>query len=262
MFILLCKAQCIGLNQYQLPQNVVVSFLVDDMQIYPYKHLLGLNSEQPLCPAPRTTTQLPSEAPDGAMTSYQVMGGSASVGKLAHTPTTVPADASSVSHISHPTTERLSPVFPLYLCGAISKLGDRANLTMTFPADESGRIDCLMSLVISSNKVQHVARELFGTNLEINANIWYVIQENGGKLLPGPELHLQGAQDVGINKLLGTSVSSAIEGSPIRREEVREAILATSRVTLIITRLPQEGAVLNLNLEIGEGFRIKRALFD
>jgi hypothetical protein len=206
--------------------------------------------------------RLPSEVQDRLTTNCQTMRGSASVAKLAHAVMTIPTDASSVSNVSHPATERLPPVFPLYMCGAVSKLGDRANLTMTFPADESGKIDCLMSLVILPNKVQHIARELFGTNLEIDGNIWYVIQENGGRLLPGPELHLQGAQDKAINKLLGNNVSSAIKGSPIRREEVREAILATSCVTLIITRSPQEGAVLNLNLEIGEGFRIKRTLFD
>ncbi|KAF2007863.1 hypothetical protein P154DRAFT_412282, partial [Amniculicola lignicola CBS 123094] len=153
-------------------------------------------------------------------------------------------------------------IFPLYMCSAILKVDNKANLTMTFPAHDSGRIDCLMSLVILPNKVQNVARELFGVNLEIDGNIWYVILGNGVRLLPGLELHLQGAQNEGIVGLLGNSISSAIKGSPIRREEVREAMLATSCVTLIITRSPQEGGVLNLNLEVGEGFELKRALFD
>lgn len=133
---------------------------------------------------------------------------------------------------------------------------------MAFPADDSGRIGCLMSLSILPNKVQNVAKELFGTNIEIDGDIWYVTQENGGRLLAGADLHLQGAQDNAIKKLLGNAVYTAIDESPIRREEIREVILATSCVTLIITRWHKDGGVLNLNLEVGEGFGLKRLLFD
>ena len=56
---------------------------------------------------------------------------------------------------------------------------------MTFPAQLSGpKVECLMSLSILPNKIQYLAMVLFGVYIESDAGLWYVILDNGVRVLP------------------------------------------------------------------------------
>ena len=119
-----------------------------------------------------------------------------------------------------------------------------------------------MSLAIMPHKVDYVAAKLFDVHTETDQDhlFRYVVLDNGIKLLPRPELAIQGAGEEGIEKLLGSLISHAIEASPVREEEVLEAISTTNCVTMRLPGRFVDDATLNLNLELEEGFQIKDRL--
>jgi len=182
--------------------------------------------------------------------------------------------------ISSPIIERIATIFPEYMCGAIKRVrDDRAAVTMSFPylytvispvaslmglnirENKVAHIACLMSLNIRENKIAHIAKELFGAHVEIEDGLRCIVLGHGVRCVPREEISLQGADTGAIGKLLGPDISSAIAKSPTRKEEVRQAIFATRCVTMQIARNPNEGAILNLNLELEGGFKAKEKLF-
>ena len=163
--------------------------------------------------------------------------------------------------VSSPLTSRLPTIFPQYTCGVIRRTGDRASITMAFPYRLG--VGCLMSLSILSNKVEYLAMKLFGVHIETEDGFRYVVfQKDGVRLLPRPYLAVQGACDETISMLLGPEVSYAISVSPVRKEEIKQAILATRCVTMEITSNSQDDCVLNLNLGQDEGYKIRKTLFE
>lgn len=165
--------------------------------------------------------------------------------------------------VSNPKAKLLATKFPQYFCGAVRKCGDTAVVTMAFPSQLSNsKIDCLLSLSILPNKIQHFAKELFGINVETEGDFRYIIQNNGGRTLL-IEVVLLGAQDkAAIMALLGSEASDGIGMSPQRKEEVRQGLLATDCVTLRITGNTHDDGILNLNLGIEKGFELRDALFQ
>ncbi|KAF2259723.1 hypothetical protein CC78DRAFT_474671 [Lojkania enalia] len=81
-------------------------------------------------------------------------------------------------------------MFPTYLRSAVRKYGDTAAISITFTSNLS---NCLISLAILPNKVQHLALVLFDIILETDNRLRYIIQANGSRLFPRPELALVGA---------------------------------------------------------------------
>jgi len=152
--------------------------------------------------------------------------------------------------------------FPQYMCSAIRKSGDRAAVTMVFPYFPGGTVVCLMSLAILASKVEYLAMELFGVHLETEDGFRCVVLENGGRLVPGQDMILQGARDEAILKLFGLEASRGIAASPAREEEVRQAILATRCVTMRVSSNPNDDVMVSLNLGLEEGFRIKETLYE
>jgi hypothetical protein len=118
-----------------------------------------------------------------------------------------------------------------------------------------------MSLSILPNKVQYLANELFGVHVESDAGLWYLILENGVRVLPQNEVVLQGGKEKAIEKLLGSEPSLALKKSPLRKDEVRQGKLATNCVTLRLPSNCEYDGILNLNLGLDEAFRLKDALF-
>jgi hypothetical protein len=164
--------------------------------------------------------------------------------------------------VSKPEARRLADIFPPYLCSSIGKLGTTASITMAFPARLSvTNVDCLMSLSILPNKVQYLAMELFGVHVESDAGYRYLVLENGVRVLVGSEVVIQGGKDAGIEKLLGPEPSLAIRKSPLRKEEIKQGMVATNCVTLRMPGSCEYDSILNLCLGLDEAFRLKDALF-
>ena len=200
---------------------------------------------------------------DGTMTIQDPSGGIGTNSEPNSSSQELPNMASKSSEqqtVSHPLTSRLPTIFPQNTCGVIRKNGDTAMITMVFPYSLS--LVCLMSLSILPNKIQHLAMRLFSVHLEIENGFRYVILKDGVRLLPRPSLVIQGADEVAVRTELGGDVGQAISLSPTRREEIKQAILATWCVTMEISSNPEEDGVLNLNLGEDEGHQIRKTLFE
>jgi hypothetical protein len=161
-------------------------------------------------------------------------------------------------------------VFPEYMSGAIRKdtvqidglMCLRAAVTMNFPYYPLGQVHCLMTLAIMSNKVEYLAMTLFNVHVESASHVRYVVLPGGVRLLPNPEITLQGCQTEAIAKLFGPEVDGAVKASPVRRQEVKQETRATGCVSMTITRSSNEGAFINLNLGLTEGSEIRDKLYN
>lgn len=156
----------------------------------------------------------------------------------------------------------LVSVFPQWLVRAIRKGQDVAvGVTMVFPALPNGKVQCLMSLAISPDKVQRLASVLFDIHLEIEGGFRFVVYNDTVRISPRPEINLQGATGKAIIECLGCEIHRAIEASPARSEERRNGILATNCVTMVVTGDPSEESILNLCLGLKEAYQIKETLY-
>jgi len=132
---------------------------------------------------------------------------------------------------------------------------------MAFPY--VGKVDCLMSLAIKETKVEHIAMALFNVHVEVESAVHarQVVMQDGVRLMPNPEITLQGVQSEGIKKLLGPDIYDAIKASRVCQEELQQGTRATRCVSMIIPSNPSVGAVINLNLGLKEGSLVKNKLY-
>jgi hypothetical protein len=137
---------------------------------------------------------------------------------------------------------------------------DKADVTMVFPNLSNNSLDCVMSLYISSNKVQYLVMGLFGINLETEGRFRYANLPNGARLRPD-DVILQGVTHEAIDEFLSCRIRGAIDKSPSRQEEVRFAIYRTECVSLRLTNGATEDALLTIAMELDDEFQIKEVLF-
>ncbi|KIW10063.1 hypothetical protein PV08_11839 [Exophiala spinifera] len=171
----------------------------------------------------------------------------------------VPSRSFKQQTVSDPPAQLLPNLFPEYMCSTVKKDGDQAKVEMVFPYT-LGMV--CMSLVILSSKIQHVAMELFGVHVESEDGYRVIIEENGRRLTPQPELVISGAPDAAISKLLGSDMGNFIKVSPARKKELKQGIRITRFVTMRISCDPQEDGILTINMGEAEGYLVKCTLFE
>jgi hypothetical protein len=161
-----------------------------------------------------------------------------------------------------PATRRITSVFPPYLCGAIRKQGDRADITINFPSKLSETsLNCVMSLYISASKVQYIVMALFGQNLETIGTSRYIMHGNGARSRPDSVL-MGGAKKEAIDQLLGPRIGRAIEKCPWRQEEIRLAVFDTDCVSVRLVSDSAEDVLMSITMDLNQGFVLSEALFD
>ncbi|KAF2253261.1 hypothetical protein BU26DRAFT_547790 [Trematosphaeria pertusa] len=117
----------------------------------------------------------------------------------------------------------LVSVFPQWIVRAIRK-GHGVGVTMVFPANlPTGRVQCLMSLAISPDKVQRLASVLFDIHLEIEDGFRFVVHNNTVRISPRPEIYLQGAAEKAIIECLGRILSNYLI-LETKEEKLREPL--------------------------------------
>lgn len=159
--------------------------------------------------------------------------------------------------------QRIADIVPSYISSAIrtdqtekdGKTSWKAAVTMVFPY--VGKVDCVMSLAIKKNKLQHVAMVLFDMHIEMETMV-QIVHANGTRVIPSPEANIQGAHDQAIANLFGAKIHEAIKASRVYKEEQQQGIRATRCVSMIVPSDPDVGAVINLNLGLKEAFQIQK----
>lgn len=160
-------------------------------------------------------------------------------------------------------------LFPPYLSGAVKRIPDTVNenalvaaIAMTFPAAQATkRFGCHMTLDITENKVEHIARELFHAHLETTEGLRYVCLPGGAKVLPNPHFTLRGCRHEIILPIFGPETSGAIMASPVYREEFRQGRNCTDCVSMVISHGAHDGGSIIVTLGLREGALLKDKLY-
>ncbi len=104
-----------------------------------------------------------------------------------------------------------------------------------------------MSLEVTEDKVQHLARELFNVRLEIKDRLRY-LRSGRTKVMPNPKLTLTGCRHDVLSSTFGSETSGAIETSPKYQDEAIQWHDTTDCVSIVISASAQEGAVIYASL--------------
>lgn len=119
-----------------------------------------------------------------------------------------------------------------------------------------------MALDITSKKVEHMAKELFGVHLETTAGLRYLLLPDGAKVLPNPKLTIRGCRMDLIAFRFGTETYNALTANPAYQDEVMEMRDRTDCVSMVISQGASDGATLLLSLAPMEGTTIRNILYE
>ncbi|KJZ69955.1 hypothetical protein HIM_10647 [Hirsutella minnesotensis 3608] len=173
--------------------------------------------------------------------------------------------------LSNPAVLRITTVFPTYTAGAITRyrMPNNGNswvaaVTMSFLDVSSfgNKLGSMMSIEITSNKVERLANILFDAPLESMDNNRYLILPTGLRILPSPDLVLRGCKRHVILEIFGRDIYNAITASPAYKEEAEQGNPLTECVTMMISCQACNGAVIHLSLDEKEAIRVKDKLYE
>lgn len=132
-------------------------------------------------------------------------------------------------------------------------------VTMVFPS--TGLVDCLLRLEIYPSEVEHLAMALFKTRIKSEDQIRHVCLKDGVILTPTPEITLSGVLDEAIAEVFGREIHEAVKACYLREKELKEGIVATKCILMILSNKPSDGAVIGLSLGLEEGVSIREELY-
>ncbi|KAJ4321818.1 hypothetical protein N0V84_005113 [Fusarium piperis] len=165
--------------------------------------------------------------------------------------------------VSGACVQGVTGMFPEYLSGAIRRDGTgerrRAAVSVSFTGKPFGAVACIMTLAVRPNKVERLARLLFGAHLETEGQNREVVLEGGCRILVLPKVVLQGGRTGAISEIFGPIISEAIAAAPYRKQELMDGISATRCVTMTIYS-DERGAEISLSLGFQEGSQIVELL--
>ena len=154
-------------------------------------------------------------------------------------------------------------MFDDYLCDAIRKVvsGNEAKAAVTTVLPLwGGPVDCLISLDICDNAVEHLAMVLFEAEVKRVENVLHVVLNTGITLIiPSSEATLKGVGDDAIIEVFGYEICNAINESPVRKRELNEGKTLTECVSMILTK---SGAIINLSLGLEGGLGVQKRLYN
>jgi hypothetical protein len=154
-------------------------------------------------------------------------------------------------------------LFPPYLAGAIKRpLNNKPAVTMTLPNQTMSKFGCQMTLEVMDNKVQHIAKELFGAHVETTAGLQYVYLESGAKIVPYPRFMIQTCKREMIFSMFGSEIFDAITASSTYQDEIDRCEDGTQSVSLVISQAASDGGYLLLTLEPVKGTSIREKLYN
>jgi hypothetical protein len=157
-------------------------------------------------------------------------------------------------------------IFPPYLARAIviRALPDNSDLlgaavSMALPFQ--GFTKCLVRVEVASSKVQHIALDLFGAQLETERGVRYLYQPNGQKVTPYPRLLLREGRLDSISGFFGSEVAGAISATPIYKTDSRGGKEYTSCVSMAISSVADDSADIFIMLWPREGMVLRDRLY-
>ncbi|RSL88748.1 hypothetical protein CDV31_016006 [Fusarium ambrosium] len=155
-------------------------------------------------------------------------------------------------------------VFPEYLRDAIRRdsIGDRqiAAVSMNFPPNVIGDVDCAMTMEVLPNKVERLGMLLFDAHLETNGRVRELLLPGGTTAIV---YRLEGSRPKRISDVFGDTIAAAIRSAPYRRrEELEKGVDSSTRcVWMSEFRDVDKGATITLTLGRRNASQIFERLF-
>lgn len=157
-------------------------------------------------------------------------------------------------------------IFPPYIAAAIQRTTDQrspepfAAVKMTTVL---GSAECELKLEITANKVEYLARELFGAHLEadMGSRYVYLTGPTSPRAVPYPSLMLTGCRPAAVNEIFGTEIASAVFATQIHQQEVKEGRACTQCIKMIINQASSSNAEIRLALPAARGATLRDQLY-
>lgn len=164
--------------------------------------------------------------------------------------------------VYYATVAECRRLFPPYMAAAIRRKAG--------PEDEQEPIAAMsispegvLQLELANNKVEHVARELFGAHVETADGFRYIYLQGTTKAMPNPSLVLKGGRPPAIRELLGTPIAEAVFATSAYQSEVRDGRGdSTDCVTMTIPHAASDSAEVCVLLTNKEADLLRANLCD
>lgn len=135
------------------------------------------------------------------------------------------------------------------------------SMIYTNSLEHMDKYGCQMALQVTPEKVTHLAQVLFGAHTETRGGLRYVYMASGAKILPKPEMTLQGCSLDVVHPFFGPELSHAVTHSPQYQEDNTEWRDRTDCVSMVISHRADEGAIIYVSLELFSGTVIAKKLY-
>ncbi|KUI52504.1 hypothetical protein VP1G_10385 [Cytospora mali] len=120
----------------------------------------------------------------------------------------------------------------------------------------------LLRLEVTNNKVEHIAKELFGTHIEIEDGLRYIYLHGTTKVVPNRSLDLKGCRAAAIRELLGGQVAEAVFATDMYLREVKEGRnYSTDCVSMTVSRAALDSAEICILLPSKETTLLRARLY-
>lgn len=180
----------------------------------------------------------------------------------------IPGQVSELDQVLiNASLEETTQLFPASLSDSIRRIPDPedadilvASVVMSFPGIPSG-VQCQMTLDIVPNRVDNLARNLFGVQLETHAGLRYICLPECCQVVPNPKFILRGCRHDVISEILGREVTTAIRENPVYRDELKQRRSRTGCVWMVISHDANEAAEICMSMEFWEGTVIRSRLY-
>jgi hypothetical protein len=156
-------------------------------------------------------------------------------------------EPTNTHNMSFPKSVRLTGLFSKYLHGAILKIGDTADMTLSLSLS-LGVCDGYLCLAIVPNRAHFLAMKLLGANMESNDQQRYIVDEHGRKSIPEPSIKLTGVSIDALPDFFGPLLLFGIAESTQRKDEVRDGQPFTECLYMRISCNPRDCVYLYITM--------------
>jgi hypothetical protein len=174
--------------------------------------------------------------------------------------------------VIHASIQGVESVFGKYMSRAIRRVTTvtdmrlpswSAAVTMEFP--DFMLVNCVMMLEVMEGEVERLMKDLFDITVKMVIGVWHLLLGKEVRLTSNtsnPEITLKGVKGEAILQVFGPDIYRAIRASKMYKRESQERMeLATECVSMIFTSKSNEGAYINLCLDLKGGLEIRDRLY-
>lgn len=139
--------------------------------------------------------------------------------------------------------------------------GDVITAAVSITLPHPGVPECLMKIEVTSSKIDHIAKELFGAHLEAEGGCRYVYLPGGLKAAPDPRLALRDCRLDRLHQFFGDPVANAIRATPKCQRDMKEGRDHTNCASMSVPAAVEDAGVIYALLCENDAAWIRETLY-